>query len=93
MAKPPVGAPWAPAVWSDKEAGAIQAMARGDADGPAQQRALKFIVETICRTYDLSYRAESERDSAFAEGKRFVGLQIVKLTKINIAALRKTKNE
>lgn len=93
MAKPPVGAPWAPAKWTDAEAGAIQAMARGDADGPAQQRALKWIVETLCGTYDLSFRADSERVSAFAEGKRFVGLQIVKMTKLNLAALRKMKNE
>ena len=87
--KAPKTAPWAPVPYTDADLGAIQALARGEAEAHLQQRALTYIVENICKTYDLSYRSESERDTAFAEGKRFVGLQIVKLTKLNIAALRK----
>jgi hypothetical protein len=30
----------------------------------------------------LSYRPQSERDTSFAEGKRFVGMQIVKQLKL-----------
>lgn len=31
---------------------------------------------------DLSYRSESPLDTAFAEGKRFVGLQLVRAAKL-----------
>lgn len=84
MAKPPVGAPWAPASYEIADAGALQALARGECEPHQQQRALKFIVESLCGTYDLSYRPSGDRDTAFAEGKRHVGLQIVKLTKLKL---------
>lgn len=88
--KPPPGAPWAPTEYELSDVGAIQAMAKGEARSDQQQQALRFIVEQICKVYDLSYRPDSERDTAFAEGKRFVGTQIVKFTKLNVALLRKT---
>jgi hypothetical protein len=55
-----------------------------------QQRALKFIIENLCGTYDLSYRPgpDGDRDTTLAEGKRFVGLQIVKLLKVNLGVLK-----
>jgi len=56
-------------------------------------RGMSFIVNQICGTYDLSYRPDSDRDTAFAEGKRMVGLQLVKFSKINIAALRGKQTE
>lgn len=89
MAKtPPEGAPWAPAEYEIEDIGAIQALARGEAQPHQQINALKWIVEKVCKTYDLSYRPDSDRDTTFAEGKRFVGTQIVKATKINIAKLK-----
>jgi len=88
--KAPEGAPWAPVEYEDADIGAFKSLVLGEATEEQQRRALKFIVEEICKTYDLSYRPDSERDSAFAEGKRFVGLQIVKLTKLNLSAMRKT---
>lgn len=59
----------------------------GRASEDQQRRAMTFIVHQLCGTYDLSYRPTSDRDTAFAEGKRFVGLQMVKFSRINIAAL------
>lgn len=88
--KPPVGAPYAPPDYTIKDVGAIQALQRGDAPAHQQQRALKFIIETLCGAYDLSYRPGSDRDTTFAEGRRFVGLQIVKLLHLNLQALEKT---
>ncbi|HDZ73702.1 MAG TPA: hypothetical protein ENH55_13235 [Aurantimonas coralicida] len=87
--KAPAGAPWAPAPYQLADIGAIQAMAKGEAEPHQQVRALKWIVEDVCRTYDLSFRPDSERDTAFAEGLRHAGLQIVKATKINTKLLRK----
>jgi len=84
MAKPPVGAPWAPAPYEPADAGALQALSRGECEPHQQTRALKFIVETLCGTYDLSYRPSGDRDTTFAEGKRHVGLQIVKLLKLKL---------
>lgn len=59
---------------------AIKALFAGNASEGQQKRALKWIIEQACGTYDLSFRpgADGERETAFAEGKRHVGLQLVK---------------
>lgn len=89
----PKAEPWKPADWKIEEAGAIQQIARGIAS-PEQQRAgFRFLVERLCGTYDLSYRASGALDTAFAEGKRFVGLQLVKFTNLNLAAVRGVQTE
>ena len=82
--KPPAGAAWAPPRYESADIGAVQALARGEADSYQQTRALTWIVETVCGTYDLSFRPDSERETAFAEGRRFVGLNIVKATKLRV---------
>lgn len=84
----PPGAAWAPAPYDIKDIAAVQAMARGEADAAQQARALKWIIEVVAGTYDQSYRPDSERDTAFAEGRRFVGLSLVKATKLNTQHLR-----
>jgi len=77
----------APAEWEDADAAALQALQRGDANEHQQQRALKFIVEKLAGAYDLSYRPDSDQ-TVFAEGKRFVGLQIVKLLHLQVSTIR-----
>lgn len=67
---------------------AVKALAAGNANEGQQQRALDWIVRTLCGTYDLTYRPDSDRDSVFAEGKRFVGLQLVKQMKLTTTAKR-----
>lgn len=62
---------------------AIQALAQGTATEYQQQLALKCIVEDICCVNDLSFDPGNPRYTDFAEGKRFVGLEIAKLTNIN----------
>lgn len=78
----------APAAWELADASALQALAFGEASPDQQRRALKFLIERVSCAYDLSYRPESERDTAFAEGRRFVGLQIIKLLNLNLAKFR-----
>lgn len=88
-------APWRPVHYELADADALQALMRGDADAGKQQRALKFIIENLCGTYEVSYRPgaeEGRRDTDFAEGRRFPGLQIVKLLKLNLSALRRDNN-
>lgn len=59
---------------------AIKALAAGTADQWQQQRALNWIINSVCGTYDQPFRpgAEGQRDTDFACGKQFVGQQIVK---------------
>ena len=80
--------PWLPPKYDDSIAFAIQALARGEASQGQQTAALKWIIEECCRTYDLSYRPDSDRDTAFAEGKRYVGTQLVTLSKLKIEKLQ-----
>ncbi len=91
MAKKPNG-PWVPPAYDLADVAAIQALERGDATKEQQQRALKWVIEAACGTYDMSYRPgeEGRRDTDFAEGKRFVGSQIVKLLKLNLSLLRRS---
>lgn len=80
-------APWLPATWAPADAGALQALVRGDCPPHLQQRAVAFIVNDLCGTYDQPYRPgghESERDTTFALGKMWVGQQIVRLIKVKI---------
>lgn len=71
---------------------ALKGLAAGTASPEQQQRALKWIIEAACGTYELSYRPESDRDTAFAEGRRFVGLQIVKALHYDLSLLRKNES-
>lgn len=91
--------PWWPPEYEDVDAIAIQALARGSATAEQQKRALEWIIgsdhrnlsNSACGYYDISYRPggeEGSRDSAFAEGRRFVGAQIVKLMKVKIGTRR-----
>ena len=59
--------------------GAIKAMAKGTARPDQQKTALDYIINRLCCTYDLSFRLDNqggERGTAFAEGRRLVGLQL-----------------
>lgn len=91
--KKPASQPYIPPPWEPADVSAIQALQRGDATADQQRRALDYLINAVCATYDLSYRPDSDRDTAFAEGKRFVGLQLVKMTKLNLAAIRQAKEQ
>lgn len=86
-------APYMPWKWEDHipATAAINAVGQGTATPEQQIMAFDAIINGICRYYDLSYRPDSERDTAFAEGKRFVGATLVKITKIDVNAINKAK--
>ena len=77
-----------PAAWDIPEAAAVQALAHGTATPDQQRRALEWIVNSACGTYDEDYRS-NDREHAFVSGRRNIGLQIVKLTKLNLGKLKK----
>ena len=82
--------PWTPVEAGGFEAGCIQALSRGDASPDQQMRGLKWIIEVVCGTYDASYRPgdDGRRDTDFAEGKRYCGNTLVKMTRLDMSKLR-----
>lgn len=70
--------PCAPVVVTKSEVYAVRALQDGKANEGQQQLAWDLIMK-VAGVRDLEFRPESERLSAFASGKRFVGLQLVKL--------------
>ena len=84
----PKAEPWKPSHYEVADVAAIQALARGDATEDQQKRALRYLIETLCGTYDMAYRPASPRDTDFALGKAFVGQQLVKFLIINVHALK-----
>lgn len=85
--------PFAPALYELADLTAVQAVAQGTADADQQRRALKWIVEEVCDVYGLGWHPDGDHASSFMAGRRFAGLQVVKATKINTAALRKKETE
>ena len=75
--------PWCPIQlkpgFKKAHAALTQRFFRGELDKEGQQQFARFLVEDLCDTYDLSYRPDSDRNTAFAEGKRFVGMMLRKL--------------
>lgn len=82
---------WLPAEWELADAAAIQALARGDAEESQQKRALTVIVEKLAGTYEHTFVPGAQDQTTYLEGRRSVGLQIVKLLKVDLAALRQAK--
>lgn len=83
--------PHLPAPMETFDAASIQALHKGEATAHQQQHALKYLIEIVCATYDMSYRAggpEGDRATCFADGKRFVGNTIIKALRINPEALK-----
>lgn len=82
--------PRIPTKWDVADAAAIKALVRGEATPDQQKHAINFIITNIAKRDDLSYRP-NPYDTAFAEGMRFVGSQVVKLININLEIFKKVK--
>lgn len=77
-----------PPKYKQRHAMALQALGHGAADPYQQRLALAYVLSTLSGTDDLSFRPDSDRETSFAEGRRFVGLQIMKLLKLNIGNIK-----
>ena len=84
--------PWYPPPYEIADISAIRCVATGTATPEQQQRAMKWVIEIACATYEMSYRPSGDRDTSFAEGRRFVGLQIVKLLRLDLSLLTREKS-
>lgn len=70
---------WDSAPFALADAMALKALEAGTADADQQQRALHWIVHAGARVNRMSFDPDSPRGSDFAEGRRFLGLQILRL--------------
>lgn len=75
-----------PADFTPADIRAIRAVAAGTATPEQQQRAFNWILYNAADTYGLEYRTD-QRDHAFASGRRWVGLQLVKMLKVPLSAV------
>lgn len=87
------GAPftWDPAPYQIADVYALKAVFAGTATEDQQKRAISWVMEAACGMRDMTFQHDArggDRATAFAEGKRFVGLQIAKLIFINPDQLR-----
>jgi hypothetical protein len=85
--------PWKPVVVNERglenhsitktQALALRAMAHGQANEEQQKLAVDTIVNKLCGLNDLSFRPDDhggQRETDFAEGKRFVGAMVRRIT-------------
>ena len=82
--------PWDRTAVDEFAAGSIKALFRGDATEHQQKKVAEFILTEICGIGDLQYYPDSVRDSDFAQGKRFVGMELVRVKNM---AMPKAKPE
>lgn len=85
--KKPDWAPWLPVPYEIPDVSAIQAVARGDASPEQQRRAIVFIIESAAGAYLETFHPDDARWSDFAQGRRFVGTQLIKLCRLNVTEL------
>lgn len=93
-----MAAPWQPLPFEKVAVHALRAMSHGTATADQQKIALEFIVVKLCETDGLSFRPDDlggAPATQFAEGKRFVGLQLRKfiLMPLNDRGEPKVTNE
>lgn len=79
--------------WENADVHAMQALQAGTADEYQQRRALKWIIYAACQTYDFCLTPEHERLSAIFDGRRFAGLQIVKMLSLDLSKLERAKEK
>lgn len=77
-------------LYEPADATALQALSAGTADPDQQKRALDWILTHASRLREPSFRPDSSDQTAFCEGRRFVGLSIAKLLSVNPRALVRT---
>ena len=88
MAK--TGGPPRVSEWKPEDVGAMKALARGDASPDQQRRAINWIINNAAMTYQDTY---APPDSDYYQGRRSVGLQIVKLINMPVDVLNALRGQ
>ena len=78
---------------SDDEHRAIRSLYKGDASEYQQKLALKVIINKISRAQDLLYIPGSFDESAFLNGRAFVGQQLLKYINLPVNKIEEVDHE
>ncbi len=76
--------------YTEAEIQALRAFHRGEADARQQRLALDYLIRAA-GTYDGSYRPGDPHGTAFAEGKRWVGTNLIWMLRVAPARTDKDK--
>lgn len=90
-ARPGISTPWLPLTPILAVTVALQALARGEADGQQQKLALDWIIKEAAGAYDMAFwpGIDGQRNTDFALGRQFVGYQIVKELSLSVMDLKR----
>ena len=66
---------------------AIKALLAGEADSEQQRRAISWVIKKAAGLYDFPFHS-TDRETCFALGRGFVGMQIGLLAKVDIAKMK-----
>lgn len=78
----PIPSPLEPASFEDIIVYALHGLADGNASPQQQKKVLEWIINEASRAYVQPYQADSDRNTAFACGRAFVGQQIIGILKV-----------
>lgn len=78
----PIPSPLEPAKFEDIIVYGLHALADGDATQQQQKKVLEWIINSASRAFGPGFYQPSDRDTAFALGRAFVGEQILGILKI-----------
>lgn len=78
----PPPSPLEPASFTDLIVYGLQGLADGDATPQQQKKVLEWIINQASIAHGLPYQPDSDRNTAFACGRAFVGQQIIGILKI-----------
>lgn len=84
----PLRRPWHPTPDDEFICTAVRALFNGNADETQQKRLVEWILLDLCELRKASYWPDSPRDGDFAEGKKFVGRELVRIRDVLPESLR-----
>ncbi len=87
--KPKLLDPWVAPRFVKADIAAMQALSRGEATPEQQKRAINYIVVDLSGINKLSFHPASDggRGTAFAQGRWFIGNNIIEMTKILLSGM------
>ena len=66
--------------------GAAKAMLAGEATPEQQKRFMAWLVNNACGYNEAAWEPDNSHATSFEAGRRYVGIQIIKLTKLDLKA-------
>lgn len=78
---------------TEAQANAIKAVYKGEADAYQQRLALAYICNRLARAQDMLFVPGSQDETAFLNGRAFVGQKILKIINVPIGRLALTQTE